>query len=78
MRRDKSLGWNYFRRMPTKSIKKIAHRSLARLQQRLVKTGGRLVKRARYCRLLLAERHLTRRFFRSRLRRFASLQLPTG
>jgi hypothetical protein len=30
------------------------------LQQRLVKTGGRLVKHARYYWLLLAEGHLTR------------------
>lgn len=35
--------------------------------QRLAKTGGRLVKRARYYWLLLAESHLTRRLFRSTL-----------
>ena len=35
--------------------------SLTSLQQRLVKTGGRLVKHARYYWLLLAESHLTRR-----------------
>jgi hypothetical protein len=34
-----------------------------RLQQRLVKTGGRLVKHARYYWLLLAESHLIRRLF---------------
>jgi len=33
------------------------------LQQRLVKTGGRLVKHARYYWLMLAESHLTRRLF---------------
>ena len=33
------------------------------LQQRLVKTGGRLVKHARYYWLLLTESHLTRRLF---------------
>jgi hypothetical protein len=33
--------------------------SLTSLQQRLVKTGGRLVKHARYYWLLLAESHLT-------------------
>jgi hypothetical protein len=38
--------------------------SLTSLQQRLVKTGGRLVKHARYYWLLLAESHLTRRLFR--------------
>jgi len=55
--------------MPTKSIKKIDQRSLTRSQQRLVKMGSRLVKQARYYWLLLAESHLTRRFFRSMLRR---------
>ena len=35
--------------------KRIDHWSLTRLQQRLVKTGGRLVKHARYYGLLLAE-----------------------
>jgi hypothetical protein len=48
------------------------------LQQRLVKTGGRLVKHARYYWLLLAESHLTRRLFGSMLRRMAALALPTG
>jgi hypothetical protein len=38
------------------------------LQQRLVKTGGRLVKHARYWWLLLAESHLTRRLFGSMMR----------
>lgn len=37
--------------------------SLTSLQQRLMKTGGRLVKHARYYWLLLAEGHLTRRLF---------------
>ena len=37
--------------------------SLTSLQQRLVKTGGRLIKHARYYWLLLAESHLTRRLF---------------
>ena len=38
--------------------------SLTSLQQRLVKTGGRLIKHARYYWLLLAESHLTRVAFR--------------
>ena len=38
--------------------------SLTSLQQRLVKTGGRLVKHARYYWLLLAEGHLNRRAVR--------------
>jgi len=37
--------------------------SLTSLQQRLVKTGGRLIKHARYYWLLLAGSHLTRRLF---------------
>ena len=52
--------------------------SLTSLQQRLVKTGGRLVKHARYYWLLLAESHLTRRLFGSMVRRIASLPLPAG
>src|SRR6266403_5663968 len=39
---------------------RIENWSLTSLQQRLVKTGGRLVKHARYYWLLLAESHLTR------------------
>ena len=42
---------------------------LTSLQQRLVKTGGRLIKHARYYWLLLAEGHLTRRLFGAMLRR---------
>src|SRR5262249_29325467 len=42
---------------------RVGNWSLTSLQQRLVKTGGRLVKHARYYWLLLAESHLTRRLF---------------
>jgi hypothetical protein len=52
--------------------------SLTSLQQRLVKTGGRLVTHARYCWLLLAESHLTRRLFGAMLRRIWTLPVPTG
>jgi hypothetical protein len=52
--------------------------SLTSLQQRLVKTGGRLVKHARYFWLLLAESHLTRRLFGSMVRRIEALPLPAG
>ena len=52
--------------------------SLTSLQQRLVKTGGRLVKHARYYWLLLAESHLTRRLFGSMLQRIWALPVPTG
>jgi hypothetical protein len=58
--------------------KKIDHWSLTSLQQRLVKTGGRLVKHARYYWLLLAEGHLTRRVFGAILRRIWALPLPNG
>jgi hypothetical protein len=51
---------------------------LTSLQQRLVKTGGRLVKHARYYWLLLAESHLTQRLFASMLRRILALPLPAG
>jgi len=52
--------------------------SLTSLQQRLVKTGGRLVKHARYYWLLLAEGHLNRRRFGAMLRRIAMLPAPAG
>ena len=52
--------------------------SLTSLQQRLVKTGGRLVKHARYYWLLLAEGHLTRRLFGSMVRRIETLPVPAG
>ena len=53
--------------------KKIENWSLTSLQQRLVKTGGRLVKHARYYWLMLAESHLTRRLFVSMIRRIDAL-----
>ena len=52
--------------------------SLTSLQQRLVKTGGRLVTHARYYWLLLAESHLTRRLFGSMLQRIWALPVPAG
>jgi hypothetical protein len=52
--------------------------SLTRLQQRLVKTGGRMVKYARYYWLLLAEGHLNRRRFGAMLRRIVMLPVPAG
>jgi Transposase DDE domain group 1 len=58
--------------------KKIENWSLTSLQQRLVKTGGRLIKHARYYWLLLAEGHLTRRVFAAILRRIWALPLPAG
>jgi hypothetical protein len=58
--------------------RKIENWSLTSLQQRLVKTGGRLVKHARYYWLLLAESHLTRRLFGAMVGRIAALPVATG
>ena len=58
--------------------KMIGNWSLTSLQQRLVKTGGRLIKHARYYWLLLAERRLSRRLFGSMLRMIAARPLPDG
>ena len=58
--------------------KRIDKWSLTSLQQRLVKTGGRLVKHARYYWLLLAESHLTRRLFASMVRRIELLPSAPG
>jgi hypothetical protein len=70
-----NLG-NLWRRLalPTR----IDSSSLTSLQQRLVKTGGRLVKHARYYWLLLAEGHLTRRLFEAMLQRIWALPLPAS
>ena len=57
---------------------RIGNWSLTSLQQRLVKTGGRLVKHARYYWLLLAEGHLSRRLVSSMLRTISALPLPDG
>ena len=52
--------------------------SLTSLQQRLMKTGGRLVKHARYYWLLLAEGHLNRKLFGQMMGRLAALPAPTA
>ena len=52
--------------------------SLTSLQQRLVKTGGRLVEHPRYYWLRLAESHLTRRLCVGMLGRIEGLPVPTG
>ena len=57
---------------------RIGNCSLTSLPQRLVKTGGRLVKHAHYYWLLLAEGHLSRRPFASMLGMIAALPLPDG
>jgi Transposase DDE domain group 1 len=58
--------------------KRIDAWSLTSLQQRLVKTGGHLVKHARYYWLLLAESYLTRRRFGTMLQRIWALPVATG
>jgi hypothetical protein len=57
---------------------RIGNWSLTSLQQRLAKTGGRLIKHARYYWLLLAESRLTSRLFGSMVRRIAALPLPAA
>jgi hypothetical protein len=57
---------------------RIGNWTLTSLQQRLMKTGGPLVKHARYYWLLLAESHLTRRIFGAMVRRIAALPVPVG
>ena len=52
--------------------------SVTSLQQQLLKTGGRLVKHARYYWLLLAESHLTRRLFGAMLGQIDLLPLLAG
>ena len=58
--------------------KRIDNWSLTNLQQRLLQTGGRLVKHVRYYWLMLAQSHLTRRLFGSMVRRIAALPVPAG
>jgi hypothetical protein len=58
--------------------KRIDTWSLTSLQHRLIKTGGRLVKHARYYWLLLAEGHLTRRLFGAILQRLEAVSVPAG
>ena len=70
-----NLG-NLWRRLVL--LKKIECWSLASLQQRLAKTGGRLVKHARCHWLMLAESHLTRRLLGSMVRRIDALAAATG
>ncbi len=70
-----NLG-NLWRRLALPKV--IANWSLTSLQQRVVKTGGRLIKHARYYWLLLAESHLTRRLFDGMLGKVAALPSPAG
>jgi Transposase DDE domain group 1 len=58
--------------------REVGNWSLTSLQQRLVKTGRRLIKHARYYCLLLAQSHLTRRLFGGMLGKVAALPSPAG
>ena len=58
--------------------KRIDNGSLTSLQQRLVKTGGRLIKHARYYCLMLAESYLTRRLFGNMVRRIGGLTVASA
>ena len=58
--------------------KTVGNWPLTSLQQRLVKTGGRLLKQARYYWLLLAKSHLIRRLFAGMLGKIAALSVPAG
>ncbi len=60
------------------AARRIENWSLTSLQQRLVKTGGWLVKHARYSWFFLAEGHLDRRRFGAMLGRIARLPAPSG
>ena len=57
---------------------RIKNWSLTSLQHRLMKTGGRLVKHARYYWLLLADGHLNRKLFGDMLGRIWALPVPGG
>ena len=70
-----NLG-NLWRRLVL--AKRIENWSLTSLQQRLVKTGGRLIKHARCYWLLLAESNLARRLFGAMVGRIAALPVATG
>jgi hypothetical protein len=52
--------------------------SFASLRQRIVKTGGQLVKHVRNYWILLTESYLPQRLFGSTLRRMEGLPVPCG
>jgi hypothetical protein len=58
--------------------RRIGSWALTSLQQRLVKTGGRLIKHARYYWIQSAKSHLTRRLLGAMLGRIAALPSPAG
>lgn len=56
----------------------VCYHPLTSLQQRLMKSGGRLVKHARYYWLMPAESYLTKLLFAGMVRRMEALPLPAG
>ena len=62
----------------TRAASAIEAWSLTSLQQRIVKTGGRLVKHARYYWLMLAESYVTRPLSGAMLQRIWALPVPAG
>ena len=58
--------------------RRIGSWSLTSLQQRVVKTGGRLVKHSRVLLAHARESHPTQRLFGSMLQRIWALPIPTG
>jgi len=73
-----SPGWRLLAQVDYFRVVAIPSLWLPGLQQRPMKTGGRLVKHARYYWLLLAESGLTRRLFGAMVRRIAALPVATG
>jgi len=69
-------GYRFWRRLMLP--KRIDAWSLTSLQRRLVKTGARLVKHARFYWLLLAEGHPHRCLFDQMLQRIWALPVPSG
>jgi hypothetical protein len=70
------IAYNLWRRLVPPQ--RIGNWSLTSLQRRLLKTGGRLIKHARYYWLLLAEGHLNRNLLQDMLLRIWSLPVPAG
>jgi len=57
---------------------RVSNWSLTSLQERAVKTGGRLIKDAGCYWLLLAESHLTGQLLGAMAQRIAALPVPVG
>ncbi len=72
-------GWERYVRLVNKlwtQVEQAIQSLVLHCERRLVKTGGRLVRQARYYWLPLAEGHLSRQRFRAILERIALLPAP--